>query len=187
MPRAADHIYDELLVIRCGEGDEAAFSELIRRWQPRLLGYAIRLTGRPDVAPDVVQETWLAMIREFPRLEDPARFGGLAYRILSRRCADWGRRQGRQRRMADGLAVNSEGGAPAIAEQASDAFRVREMLDRLPSERRVVIALHYFYDLSVADIAATLRIPSGTVKSRLHKARQQLRSALEPRREKCHS
>jgi len=187
MARAADQVYDELLVLRCASGDRAALAELIERWQPRLVGYATRLTGRPDVAVDAVQETWLAMVREFPRLDDPARFGGMAYRILSRRCADWGRGQGRRWRMTQGLAEGGAADSPSTAEQQSDAARVRERLDQLPSDSRVVVALHYFYDLSVADIAATLQIPGGTVKSRLHKARQQLRSALEPRRDPCPS
>ena len=183
MARAADQVYDELLVLRCGTGDRAALAELIERWQPRLVGYATRLTGRRDVAADAVQETWLAMVREFPKLDDPARFGGLAFRILARRCADWGRGQGRRWRMARGLAETAAAESSSTAEQDSDAARVREKLDGLPTESRVVVALHYFYDLSVAEIAATLDIPGGTVKSRLHKARQRLRSALEPRRE----
>ncbi len=66
MARAADQVYDELLVLRCATGDRAALAELIARWQPRLVGYATRLTGRREVAVDAVQETWLAMVREFP-------------------------------------------------------------------------------------------------------------------------
>jgi hypothetical protein len=57
MARAADQVYDELLVLRCASGDRAALAELIERWQPRRVGYATRLTGRPDVAVDAVQET----------------------------------------------------------------------------------------------------------------------------------
>lgn len=181
MARSAEQIYDELLVLRCEAGDRAAFAELVERWQPRLFGHALRLTGRPDVASDVVQETWIAVIRELPRLADPAAFGGLAHRIVTRRCADWGRTRARQRRMADELADGGAPGNAATAEQTSDAARVRQVVGELPSDGRVVVALHYLYELSIAEIAKTLRIPAGTVKSRLHKARAQLRHALTPK------
>ena len=57
-------------------------------------------------------------------------------------------------------------------------MRVHEALARLPSDRRALLVLHYLHDLSLAEIASTLRIPIGTVKSRLHAARAQLKSAL---------
>ena len=78
--------------------------------------------------------------------------------------------------------------SPATAEQNSDALRVREALAQLPSDRRTLLALHYLHDLSVAEIASTLRIPIGTVKSRMHAARAQLKGALnQQRREPCPS
>jgi RNA polymerase sigma-70 factor (ECF subfamily) len=187
MPRDAEQVYDELLVLRCVEGEEAAFTELVGRWQGRLFGHALGLLGRPDAAVDAVQETWLALVRELPRLRDPASFGGFAHRILARRCADRGRRQARERRLVTRLDVAVASSAPPTAERQSDAARLREALARMPSDRRVLLALHYLHEVPIADIAATLHVPRGTVKSRLHEARAELKRALETRRDPCPS
>jgi RNA polymerase sigma-70 factor (ECF subfamily) len=185
MTRSAEEIYDELLVLRARDGDEEAFAELVSRWNGRLMGHAFRLTGRADAACDAVQETWLAIVRGLDRLDDPARFPGFAHRILTRRCADWTRRMGRQRRLLAEWrgAASGDGGV----ETTSDLERVREALARIPIPRRVVLTLHYLHELSVAEIAGILRVPAGTVKSRLHDAREQLRSALAGRKTPCPS
>jgi RNA polymerase sigma-70 factor (ECF subfamily) len=187
MTRSASQIYDELLVLRARDGDAAAFAELYSRWNGRLTGHAYRLTGRVDAAHDAAQETWLALLRGLERLDDPARFPGFAHRILARRCADWARQAGIRRRAhatsADRTASAHDGGAEA----SSDLQRLREALARIAVSRRVVITLHYLHGLSVAEIAETLQLPEGTVKSRLHDAREQLRAALEGRKTPCPS
>jgi RNA polymerase sigma-70 factor (ECF subfamily) len=185
MTRSAEQVYDELLVLRAREGDEEAFAELFSRWNGRLTGHAFRLTGRADAAGDAVQETWVAILRGLARLDDPARFPGFAHRILARRCADWTRRMSRERRALPEL--EGEAAGDGGVEAASDLERVREALARIPVARRVVVTLHYLHDLSIAEIARILRVPAGTVKSRLHDAREQLRSALAGRKTPCPS
>ena len=113
MPRTAAQIRQELLVIRCQQGDEDAFRELVGLLQPGLHAHALQLTGRPEAARDAVQETWLAVVAGLGRLHDPARFAGWAHRILARKCADWTRRQQRRRRLD--AAVRHEGEALAAA------------------------------------------------------------------------
>lgn len=184
MTRTSDQIYDELLVLRCRDGDTEAFTELVGRWQARLYGHALQLTGRRDAAQDAVQETWVAIVRGLARLEDPASFPGFAHRILARRCVDWTRGQQRGRRMRDALAEPPESTpkrGPSAAERESDATRLRELLAKMPSDRRVLLALHYLQDVPVARIASILHVPQGTVKSRLHTARAELKRALEGR------
>ena len=61
--RSPDDVHDEWLVLRCQSGDAEALAELVARWQPRLVRHAARLTGRKDAANDVVQVTWMAIIR----------------------------------------------------------------------------------------------------------------------------
>ena len=81
-------VYDELLVIRWQSGEAAAMSELIDRWHARLFRHVRRLTDSLDDAAEVMQETWLAMIRSITRLDDPAKFPAWAYRIASNKAAD---------------------------------------------------------------------------------------------------
>ena len=90
-------VYDELLVIRWQSGEAAAMSELIDRWHARLFRHVRRLTDSLDDAAEVMQETWLAMIRSITRLDDPAKFPAWAYRIASNKAADYVRKKTRFR------------------------------------------------------------------------------------------
>lgn len=173
-----------MLVLRCQAGDAGAMERLVGRWQPRLLRHALRLTGDPEAASDAVQEAWLAIVRGLRRLQDPARFRSWAYRIVSRKCSDWIR--GRQRRRRLGRRAAEDGTRPGAdtltgSEPEGDdrVTQVRRRLRSLPAERRAILAMHYGEGMSVREIAASLEIPEGTVKSRLFHARNQLRASLE--------
>ena len=170
---------DELLVLRCQEGDAGAFDELIGRWQERLWRHAWRLTGSRDDAWDALQEAWITVCRDIRGLKDAAAFPTWAYRITSNRCHDWIRKQGRQRRadeayaeQADCVENETRGGHQWSAD-------LDEALMRLPGRDRAILSLRYEEDFGVAEIAKILQIPPGTVKSRLHYARERLRHYLE--------
>lgn len=179
MERTPDTILDELLVLESQAGDEAALAELVRRWHPRLLAHAIRLVGDQDAAGDVVQEAWIGIVRGIGRIDDPARFAGWARRVVANKAADWIRRRQVDRRTAP-LDTSSAPAAAAAAGQSSDESRiVRDAIAGLDEAHRAVVTLHYIEDMGVAEIAAVLDIPVGTVKSRLHTARERLRMALE--------
>jgi RNA polymerase sigma-70 factor (ECF subfamily) len=178
MERTPDTILDELLVLDSQAGDEAALAELVRRWHPRLLAHAFRLTGDQDGAGDVVQEAWLGIVRGLERIDDPARFAGWARRVVANKAADWIRRRQVERRTSPlDLSTASAAETPGRSSEASRA--VRDAIAGLDDAHRSVVALHYVEDMSVAEIAAVLDIPVGTVKSRLHTARERLRTALE--------
>jgi RNA polymerase sigma-70 factor (ECF subfamily) len=173
----SDSIQDDLLVLQCQQGDAAGFDRLVRRWQQPLLNYAYRLTGDRAVAQDIVQETWLAVIRGLITLKDVAHFRAWLYRIASHKCQDHWRRKRTRQGFAEELQKQPrpEDGAPTKAERADidAAFRC------LPPESRTVLALMYLEDFSIGEIAGLLSLPEGTVKSRLFHARQQLRQLLE--------
>lgn len=177
MDKAYDRVIDELLVMRCQEGARESFDMLIRRWQRRLWRYARRLTGSNDAAWDVTQETWIAILRQIRKVNDPAWFAAWAYRIVRNKCADYSRRAGRQRHLADALAERQRAGDDRPQEDGGES--VVEALRRLPPERQELLALRYREDLNILEIAVVLGIPAGTVKSRLHHAREQMRQILE--------
>ena len=104
MKRQVDDILDELLVLRCQDGEAGAVDQLFRRWQPRLRRHAWRMTGEHDLADDAVQDAWMAILRGLSRLSDPATFPTWAYRIVTRKVVDLIRRKQRQRRAQQNLA-----------------------------------------------------------------------------------
>ena len=166
------------VVERAQHGDTKAFEALAREVGGRLVAVAFRILRDHPAAEDAVQQTLVTAWRELPGLRDPERFEAWLYRILVRACAAEARRFGRLR--ADVRDVS-----PDSPEDSSEFRRVadRDELERgfrhLTSDQRAVIVLRYWRDLRQEEIAETLDIPLGTVKSRLHHATAALRAALE--------
>lgn len=175
MERSDEDVLDELLVLDCQAGDVDALQRLVDRWQERLSRYAGRLTRDQDAVADVVQEAWIAIARGLGRLDDPARFRGWAYRIVTNKAVDWIRRRQRQRTLKIDLAgqMNRE------AEDDEDLCRIREAMNSMPDEQRHLLLLHYVEGLSLDEIAEALSIPAGTVKSRLFHCRKKLKTLIE--------
>lgn len=176
--RTRGQVVDEMLVLAAQAGETAAFERLARRWYPRLLRHAFRLTGDVEGSRDVVQDAWVSIARGLRRLRDPARFGPWALRITGRRCADWIASRQTARSRASNLDVANEVLRPP-AHREDDLSRVRDALRRLDPERRALMAMFYVEGMTVHEIAAALGVPPGTVKSRLYHARDRLRAALE--------
>lgn len=183
MVRQPEHIYDELLVLDCQRGDQAALKELVGRWQKRLGRFALRLTGDRDAAADALQESWMAIVRGIGRLDDPASFRAWAYRIVANKCADWIRKNKRRRDLTEQMTIESEGlvveSAEVELEKQDDISQVRSAIRKLPDDRRMILTLKYVDEMSTREISKALNIPQGTVKSRLYHAREDLKSILE--------
>jgi len=177
MPNPAEQIAEEILVMDAQGGDRNAFDMLVLRWQKRLWWHAFNLTGRAEAAWDVAQESWLDIVRGLTRLNDPAKFGAWAYRIVSHKAYDWRHRHG------DGASPEiGQEEVPALAAeqgQCQTVSGVHDVLRRLPARTQVVLILYYLEGLSLAEIARILGLPEGTVKSRLHTARIEFREIWE--------
>ena len=176
MQRGPDRVLDEYLVLSAQAGSAVALDALARRWTPRLLRHAQHLLGSAEQARDAAQETWLAIVRGIRRLDDPARFPGWAYAIASRKCADTIRGNARLRAFR-GKAQGDPTDDPALC-LTDERLDIKSALSRLPDEQAVVMSMFYGADLSVDEIAAALTVPPGTVKSRLHAAREALKIML---------
>lgn len=182
MKRTREDIYDELLVLRAQEGDRKAMEELVGRWQSRLLGHAFRIMGRSDGAPDACQEAMIAIVRSIGRLDDPARFRQWAYRIVTNKCTDSARRGARSRRAARDRAASgpeADANGPGEALDMSDEIdRLRAAMRRMDAQRRAILQMRYLEGMGLSSIAEALGVPRGTVKSRLHAAREELKGIL---------
>ena len=174
-----ERISDELLVIQAQQGATEAFEELIQRWQERLWRLAWRLTGDDQAAWDVLQDTWLAISRQIRRLEDAAAFPAWAYRIAGNKSRDWVRRRQRRRRADEVYSEQHRQSEEERAETTRQYNDLKEALADLPGRDRAILSLRYEEGFNTAEIAEILDIPPGTVKSRLHYARERLRRFLD--------
>ena len=166
------------LVERARGGDHDAFTELVRGAATRLDRAARLILRDPELARDAVQEALIRAWRDLPGLRDPARFDAWLHRLTVNACLDLARR--RRRRVIeveldpiDGPAVSDVSGALADREVVDAAMR------RLDERGRAIVVLHYFLGMPLTDVAVTLGIPIGTVKSRLHRALGEMRVSVE--------
>lgn len=181
MPRSPETIVDELLLLRCQSGDVAAVNEIIRQWTPRLRRHAWRLTKQHDLAADVVQDAWIAIVRGLPKLREPNAFPKWAYRIVTHKSVDAIRCQQRQRSLVEESAKSQSICHDSNVDEVGgdDVSALRHGIRQLSRDQQAIIAMFYLDECSIADISASLGIPSGTVKSRLHTAREHLKQILE--------
>jgi len=167
------------LVLRAQSGDREAFDSLLRDLGPPLLRYVTRVMNDPALAEDVVQETFIAIVRKIAWLQDASLFRAWAYRIASREAF----RVLRKRRagiVEPGVQSTEE--IEAAFEKPSDPWqreRLLASLEQLSPASRAVVTLHYLEEMPLADVAAVLDLPLGTVKSRLSYGLAQLRKENE--------
>jgi RNA polymerase sigma-70 factor (ECF subfamily) len=168
------------LVVRARKGDHDAFSVLVGAAISRLDATAWLMLRDTDRATDAVQNCLVRAWRDLPTLRDPVRFDAWLHRLLVHACIDEIRRVRRRPFEIDVDVTNLN---LPIAADAVSAVADRDELERgfrrLDPEERAVIVLHHYLDLPLPEVAATLRIPLGTVKSRLYRGLREMRSALD--------
>jgi len=171
---------DELLAIRCQLGERAAFDALIARWHEPIWRYLRRLANDDDVAGDLTQDTWVRVLRGIGALREPAKLRAWMFGIARRVAMDRLRFE-YVRRGADDVELDELPGDDGTQDLETDLAVIDTALAGLPISEREMLTLFYLRELSLAEIASMLAMPVGTVKSRLHRARQELRHALETR------
>lgn len=178
MKDAASRLYDNLLILRCQGGDEAALEELIARYSPGLRFYLAKLIGNADAADDLLQDTWIDVYRKVNRLADSGAFAAWLYRIARDKAYR------RLRARHDETAAFDEESAPAFMSREESFTReeiesVRAALDQLLPPQREILLLRFIEDMSYEEIAAVIARPVGTVRSRIYHAKIALRRKLE--------
>lgn len=171
-------LQEGLLISRVQAGDSAAFRTLILSLETRLFYFIRRFVSDEHRAADVLQDVWLTAFQKLHRLREPSAFHGWVYQIAHDRAATTARRESRS---AKTLTVDIADDAVASVDEFTrqeKAAAVHRAIDRLSAEHRAVITLRFLEDLSLAAIAEILREPLGTVKSRLHYAKESLRLLL---------
>ncbi len=192
---------DEALMLEHGRGSEDAFAELLRRHQRGVLNYIYRMVQNRQIAEELTQEVFLALVRNAQRYEPRAKFTTYLYAIASNIVSkEWLRQKRRPRFLSlsrcfsrknndddgfDPLEHVGDARADVLAvskrEEISEA--VNSALRELPEHQREAFVLRRFRDLSYQEISAATNAPIGTAKSRVVRAERALRPLLERFRE----
>jgi len=176
--KSPEQIYDELLVLKSQQGSKDAFSELVAKWQKRLWHYALQITRSESAAWDVVQETWVAIIKGLSKLQDVTLFSCWTFSILNNKCADWVRKQQLQSQLNSRLATQTQNYSDKEQGGNEKTESLETAIERLPTDQRALLSLRYQQDFDISEIAEILAIPEGTVKSRLHRTLAELREIM---------
>lgn len=178
---------DSEWVIRWQAGDARAFEVLVKRHERRVYRLLLRMLGSAEEAEDAAQEAFLSLHRHGHRFRREARFSTFVYRVAVNAALNKRRSQGRIRARHEQLMQRQAAGehlpsAPRDPESAASGaqvqVKVQEALLRLPPDLRMVVILYDIEGQSYRDIADVLGVPEGTVKSRIHRARNALRELL---------
>lgn len=161
---------------RAGEGDEAAFADLVREHQSMVYGIAVHSLQNPDAAEELAQEVFLLLYRNLDSIESPRHLLHWLRRVTANRCIDAARRRRFHVVRLDEIAELPEersGGGDPLARKS-----LGRLLGKLPPKQRIVVTLRFQEDLDLQEIASVLSMPVNTVKSHLRRALAALRRGL---------
>jgi RNA polymerase sigma-70 factor, ECF subfamily len=174
------------LIQRARRGDRKAFGALVERYQRRVVGVALAVVHNQDDALELAQETFVRAYENLGKFESRSSFSTWLYRIAANLAIDFRRREGRHVVLRGEDAESEIDRLPdtrgdAVAEAARGQLnrRLTEALKQLTPEHRTVILLREVEGLSYDEISDVLQCPRGTVMSRLHYARNRLRTILK--------
>ena len=168
---------------RLRSGDGRAFEDLVRAYQHRVFGVAMRMLGSAAEAEEIAQEVFVRAHRALGEFRGDAKLSTWLYAIASRLCLT--RLHSSERSMIrqgeEGLIrlAHPASGPDGALEQSELETALHRAISELPDERRIVVVLRDLEGLSYEEIAAALDIELGTVRSRLHRARMDLKDKLE--------
>lgn len=169
------------------QGDQDAFAQLVQRYEKRVFALAGRLCGNPEDAAEAAQEAFLSAWQGLPFFRGDASFSTWLYRLVSNACVDLLRRENRHRSNAGPslddeetlLELPDQTLSPQLAAERSELRQQIEAgLQALPLAYRQVLVLREIHQLSYDEIADSLELDVGTVKSRINRARHKLRNFL---------
>jgi RNA polymerase sigma-70 factor (ECF subfamily) len=171
------------LIRRAKGGDGPAIEELIRAHQEALYAFILRMSGRPDVAEDIVQEAFVRVLKNLDRFDSRFRFSTWLFTIAKRLYVN---AMQKQRPAYDTDAVSAQEGAAVTPHRISASTEtmdnMRALLDlalqQLNEQQREIVLLFHQQNWPIADIAEHLMMPEGTVKSHLHRARKRMRRSI---------
>lgn len=170
----------ERLIFQSVAGDQKAFAQLVQRYHNRLHFYIARLIHDADHAEDILQEVWMAAYRQLPKLRSAEAFQVWIYQIARNQAMRSLRGKLKNALRFESLETLSEElPEPELALSKADAALINQALEQLKPIHREVLVLRFMEDMSYQEIAEVINCNLGTVKSRMHLAKQALAERLE--------
>lgn len=176
---------DRELVERCKRSESGAFDELVARHQDRIYTAVTRFCGNPEDAADIVQRAFINAFRKIQEFAGDSAFSTWVYRIAFNQAISF-RRENRRTTVSIYAKDDEKAVEPAVESNPSEKLegeetqkKVQQALETLEEGDRQIILLKDLQGHSYDDIAAIMQIPKGTVRSRLHRARLELKSRLK--------
>ncbi|MGP8198592.1 MAG: RNA polymerase sigma factor [Limisphaerales bacterium] len=171
---------EQLPVREARAGDPTAWNALFKRYQLPLYTYVFELIHHEQASLDIVQESFISAARHIGSLRQDDKFGSWLFGIAHQKCAQHWRRQ-----RPDNISLDEQDDSPDAAGDPAEILISKEqeagfmkILDQLSPPHRAVVLLHFVEDFSIGEIAAITGARPGTVKSRLHYAKDALRQLL---------
>ena len=168
---------EQWLVWRLRRRDESAAKELIERYHAGIFAYLIHLGAAPETAEDLTQETYAKVWQQIDRLRRPDSLRSWVYRIARNELLQSARRgepSTRELDEADALPDPAPGALESLSTE-QESLDIRQAVALLEPDLREAVTLHYLQDLSLREVSEVLATPVGTIKSRIHRALEQLR------------
>jgi RNA polymerase sigma-70 factor (ECF subfamily) len=182
--RAAQGITDVSLIDRCLDNDNAAWEEIVLRFRRKVFHIAYKFTGKHDAAEDLTQEIFFKVFKSLDKFHRDADFSTWLSSVARHYCIDNYRAKKREREvLVDDLiafdrAPASSGNPQRTLEEHDTKSLVRRGLDQLPPKLREAVVLRDLQGLSYQEMAERLKLPEGTVKSRINRGREELTRRL---------
>ncbi|MDY0111076.1 MAG: sigma-70 family RNA polymerase sigma factor [Candidatus Krumholzibacteria bacterium] len=187
-----DRRTDLKLIRRCKRGEEDAFEEILARYRSPIYNLCWRMTRNDEDARDLGQEIFIKVFRLLDRFDEQYAFHSWLFRIATNHCIDHLRRQrlrflslerdGGSTEEEAAMQIPTDDPPPDKMLQSREALeKLEEIIGELPPHYRVITLLRHDQELSYEEIAESLQLPLGTVKARIHRARNMIQQLLEAR------
>ncbi len=187
-----DRHQDLKTIRRCKRGEEAAFTEILDRYRGAIYNLCYRMTRNAEDARDLGQEVFIKVFSLLDRFDENFAFSSWLFRIATNHCIDHLRRNRLRFLSLDGtvgpdgdeyeLQLPDSGPRPdAVLQRKQVLERLDEVISDLPPHYKAITLLRHDQQLSYEEIAEVLSLPLGTVKARIHRARQQIQQMLAVR------
>ncbi len=186
MLKSKSQLLDELLVLQAQGGDRQAINILVQKWNKKLVYQSYIRTNNWEESQDIVQNVWQWLYHHLDKLDDVSNFASWIRTIVDRRSIDWVRKASTKKEVnkkSDGTIgfdhFDIVDDTDDVGNRQEESLnRLEKGLQRLNADMKLILTLYYLESSSIESISKILKIPKGTVKSRLFHAREKLKSYI---------